>query len=278
MPQSLRHAFRVLRKSPGFTAVAVLTLALGIGANTAIFSVVNALLLRSLPLEQPGRLVFISATNPERGITGGGFSLAAFENLRDGNRSFTGVTAFCGDGFTLTGGADPEQIPAARVSPNFLDVLGARPLLGRSFQPAEGEAGSRPVVLIGNSLWKRRFGGDPGILGKSITLDQDVYSIIGVMPPDFSFPFTGIDVWVTRLMNFGGFQPEQIRAGAEFLTSNARLKPGVSIEQADAEGRCSVNITARSIHAPRTPIRTATWPWYRYRKAWSLVSAPLYWC
>src|ERR1019366_10164108 len=137
MWQSLRYGLRVIRKSPGFAAIAVLTLALGIGANTAIFSVVNALLLRSLPLEQPDRLVYVSGFNPERGISGGGFSVAAYENIRDGNHSFTGVAAFVfNDSFTLTGAGEPEQIGAGRVAPDFLDVLGARPLLGRGFKAA----------------------------------------------------------------------------------------------------------------------------------------------
>jgi predicted permease len=238
MWQSLRYGLRVIRKSPGFAAIAVLTLALGIGANTAIFSVVNALLLRSLPLEQPDRLVYLSGFNPERGISGGGFSVAAYENIRDGNHSFTGVAAFVfNDSFTLTGAGEPEQIGAARVAPNFLDVLGARPLLGRGFQAAEGVEGARPVTLISHALWERRFAADRNILGKTITFDQDVYTIIGVMPADFPFPFPGIDAWVTRIMNYGGFQPEQIRAGAGYLTATARLRPGVSIGQAESELR-----------------------------------------
>jgi putative ABC transport system permease protein len=235
MWQSLRYGLRVIRKSPGFAAVAVLTLAIGIGANTAIFSVVNALLLRSLPLEQPDRLVYLSAVNPARNITGGGFSVAAFENLRDGNHSFTGIAAWCGDGFTMTGAGEPEQLSAARVAPNFLDVLGARPFLGRGFQPSEGVDGARTVALISHALWERRFGSDQNILGKTITLDQDLYTIIGVMPADFPFPFPNTDVWVTRVMDFGGFQPEQIRAGAGYLTATARLRPGVTVSQAEAE-------------------------------------------
>jgi predicted permease len=236
MLPSLRHALRVLRQGPGFTAVAVLTLALGMGANTAIFSVVSALLLRSLPLDDPGRLVSLSLAYPERGLpSGGAFSVKAYETLRDGNRSFTGIAAYCNEGFTLLGSAEPARIAAARVSPNFLDVLGARPLLGRGFRPAEGEPGGPPVALISQSLWTRRFGADPNIAGKSVILDQEVYSIIGVMPPNFAMPFAGIDAWVTRLMNFNGFQPEQIRAGAGFLFATARLRPGVSIGSADAD-------------------------------------------
>jgi len=251
MWQSVRYSLRVIRKSPSFAAIAVLTLALGIGANTAIFSVVNALLLRSLSLQQPDRLVFLSLFHPERGINGGAFSVAAYETMRDGNRSFTGIAAFCGDGVTLTGGGRPEQIAAARVSPNFFDVLGARPLLGRGFEPAEGVEGARPVALISHALWERRFASDPNILGKTVTFNQDVYTIIGVMPPEFPFPFPGLDAWVTRVMDFSGFQPEQIRAGAGFLTATARLRPGVSISQAESE-LAVLNQHYRAEH-PRAP-------------------------
>src|ERR1700683_2663224 len=183
MLHNLRHTFRVLRKSPGFVVVAVLTLALGIGANTAIFSVANALLLRPLPLEDPSRLVSISVQNAEKNLNGSAFALRTYELMRDGNRSFTGVTAASGEGFTLLGGNQPERLAAARVAPNFLDVLGARPSIGRGFQASEGLSGGPRVVLMSPSLWQRRFGAGNDILSKSIPLDQDVYSIIGVMPP-----------------------------------------------------------------------------------------------
>ena len=124
MLQSLGRTLRVLRKNPGFTAVAVLTLALGIGANTAIFSVVNSLLLRPLPLDDPSRLVSISIVNVEKNLNGSAFALRTYEMMRDGNRSFTGVTAASGEGFTLLGNAKPERLAAARVAPNFLDALG----------------------------------------------------------------------------------------------------------------------------------------------------------
>jgi len=235
MLASLRHAARVLRKAPGFTAIAVLTLALGMGANTAIFSVVNALLLRSLPLADPGRLLFLAADYPQRGVTRGAFSVAAYENMRDGNRSFAGITAFAQEGFTLLGDGEPEQLPGARVSPNLLDVLGTKPILGRGFLAEEGVTGARPVTLISYSLWQRRFGADPHILGKSVTLNQEDYSVIGVLPPQYAFPFAGTDIWVSRLMNSSSFQPSQIRAGAGFLQGIVRLRPGVSIPQAEAE-------------------------------------------
>src|ERR1700693_1652642 len=235
MWQNVRYGLRILRKNRGFTAIGVITLGPGRGATPAIFSVVDSLLLRSLTLREPGNLVFLSAFNPQRGIAGGGFSLASYETLRDGNRSFSGITAFCPDGFSLTAAGEPDQIAAARVSPNFLDVLGAQPFMGRGFTPEEGDPGARPAVLISRALWARRFASDPNILGKSINLDNEAYTVVGVMPQDFPFPFTGRDAWVTRILKYGGFQPEQIRAGAGFLTAIARLKPGVSREQAEAE-------------------------------------------
>jgi putative ABC transport system permease protein len=235
MRQNLRYAVRMMIKSPGFTGVAVLTLGLGIGANTAIFSVVNALVLRPLPLSDPERLMLISVSNPARGFRGSSFSLASFESLREKNRSFSGIAGFCFDALTLTGGAEPEQLAAARVSPNFFEVLGTPPLIGRGFRREEGEAGAAPIVLISSALWERRFAGDRAILGKTISLDQDVYTIIGVMPAEYAFPSPGQDVWVTRVMKYGRLQPEQIQTGAGFLNAMARLAPGANIPQADAE-------------------------------------------
>lgn len=231
----LRFGIRILRKDPGFTVTAVLILALGIGANTAIFSVVNALLLRSLPLQDPDRLVYVSAFDPTRHVSGGGISVAQYETLRDGNRSFTGITAFVSDGFALTGAGEPESLAAARVSPNFFEVLGARLALGRGFRPDEGGEGSRPLVVISHALWSRHFSSDPAIVGKPVTLGHEVYTIIGVAPPEFPFPFPAIDVWVSRIMKYGGLQPEQIRAGAGMLNAFARLRPGMTAGQAEAE-------------------------------------------
>ncbi len=235
--RDVSYALRTMRKSPGFTLVAVLTLALGIGANTAVFSLVHALLLRPLPLPEPDRLMFLTGSNPARPGAGVPFSLTAYETVRDGNRSLSGVTAFCAEGLTLTGLGDPVQLTGSLVSPNFFEVLRVQPLLGRGFQASEGEAGGKPVVLISRRLWENRFAGDPAVLGRTVTLGQDQYTIIGVMPPDFPFPFAGTDVWATRLMRYSGLQAEQIRNGAGYLAAIARLKPGVTASQADAEVR-----------------------------------------
>jgi putative ABC transport system permease protein len=235
MWQTVQFGLRAMRKSPGFTAVAVLTLALGIGANTAMFSVVEALLLRPLPLPASDRLVFLSTSNPRRTGAGVPFSLIAYETIRDAGRSFTGITAFCTEGLTITGTGDPEQVAASLVAPNFFDVAGVHPALGRGFSLAEGDPGGNPVAVISSALWQRRFGGDSAVIGQPLTLASTRYTVIGVMPPEFPFPFAGTDVWITRLMNYSGLQAEQIRNGAGYLTGIARLRPGAGPRQAEAE-------------------------------------------
>lgn len=225
-------AFRLLRGSPGFTTVAILTLALGIGANTAIFTVVNAVLLQPLPLQSPERLVFLIASRAESRYP---FSVPAYESLRDRNHSFSSVTAFCEQGLTLTGLGEPERLEAALVSASFFGTLESQPLLGRAFLPGEDQPGAKPVVLISHSLWQRRFAADRGVLGKTLTLDGNIATIIGVMPPAYGFPFRGTDVWVPGLAWYSGLQPEQVRNGAGFLNGIGRLRPGVDLRQAQSE-------------------------------------------
>src|SRR5579864_7203872 len=169
----------MLAKSPGFTAVAILTLALGIGANTAIFSVADALLIRPLPYQDPDRLVIVTnASGPNRRA----FSYLRATFLQEHGRSFEGFAPFVAENFNLTGRGDPEQLPAVRVGWNFFQVLGVGPALGRSFRPEEDRPGGHPAVVISDALWKRRFSADPGVLGQSITLDSIDTTIIGVMP------------------------------------------------------------------------------------------------
>jgi len=235
MLYSLRHALRLMRKSPGFTAAAVLTLALGIGANTAMFSVVYALLLRPLPLDRPERLVFLVGNNPQRPGSTIPFSVTAYETLRDSASTLAGVTAFNSEALTLTGAGDPVQLSGERVSPNFFDVVGVQPVAGRAFQPQEGNPGAATVALLSEGVWERRFGRDPSILGRSITLAQTPYTVIGIVPRGLTIPRDDVDVWITQIAQYGGLSQEQIRNGAGFLSGIARLKPGVTVEQADAD-------------------------------------------
>jgi predicted permease len=183
--QDLRHGLRMLAKNPGFTAVAVFTLALGIGANTAIFSVVNGVLLRALPYPEPARLMSIYETTARLGQ--GAVSYPDFLDWRRENHSFTDIAAFRGDDFNFTGSGQPEHLRGELVSASLLPVLGVNPLLGRSFLPQEDQQGASGVVMLTYGLWERRFGGDPNILGKTLTLNAKSYVVIGILPSDFRF-------------------------------------------------------------------------------------------
>jgi putative ABC transport system permease protein len=234
--RDLRYALRTLRRSPGFAAVAILTLAVGIGANTAIFSVANALLLRPLPYPQAERLVLISAQDKASGARGSPLSWPRFEFTRDHSRSYTGVAAFTNEDFNLTGKGDPEQIRAARVSWNFFDVLGVRPAVGRAFRPGEDQPGGDNVALIGASLWTRRFAADPGAVGRTMTLDGKDYTIIGVLPANFRFGFFGaaVDIVAPRVFELNLVTPQQVAGGVMFLNYVARLPVGTAIAMAQA--------------------------------------------
>jgi putative ABC transport system permease protein len=227
----------MLLKSPGFALVAIVTLALGIGANTAIFSVANALLLRPLPYAHPERLVLVYAEKPD---TPGDIHPLSYPHatfLSEKSRAFSGFAAFTSENFNLTGVGDPEQLSAARVSWNFFDVLGVRPAMGRAFLPEEDRPGGRAVCLISHALWTRTFGARADIAGQDITLDATPYTIIGVLPRGFHFEPLGaqVDLWAPRVFDLNITTPAQIRAGVGFLTAVARLAPGVGAGQAEAE-------------------------------------------
>src|SRR5262249_46107806 len=173
--QDLRYGARMLLKHPGFTLVAVITLALGIGANTAIFSLVNAVLLRPLPFPEAGRLVQVWNTNLEKGITSFAITVRDYTNWRRRSQAFEHLAAYRFWTFTLTGGGEPEQLPGNNVSASFFSTLGVNPLLGRTFLPAEEQPGGAPVVALSHGLWQRRFGGDPGIINQTVMLDGKAY-------------------------------------------------------------------------------------------------------
>ena len=233
--QDLRYAIRILAKSPGFLAVSIFTLAVGIGANTAIFSVANALLLRPLPFAHPDRLVLISANRKDDGREP--LSWPRYTMIDANQRSFRAVAAFTRETFNLTGSGDPAQIEAARVSWNFFDVLGVRPAAGRWFRAEEDRPAGDPVIVISHGLWMRRFAGSPGIIGRHVTLDSQDYTIIGVTPAAFRFSLLGadVDIYAPRVIDLNLITPAQAQAGTGFLTLVARLRDGVEIPRAQAE-------------------------------------------
>lgn len=238
--QDILYALRTMRNNPLFTLTAVLTLALGIGGNTAIFTVIRGVLLTPLRFHEPDRLVYFSIENPKRNAREGSFTLTEFEEIRAAATTFTAApgafgrpenTALSGD--RDNGGSGPEALKGARVSANFLDILGVHPLLGRSFLPEEDKRGGPPVAMISSSLWKRRFAADPLVAGRTATIDAIPHTIIGVLPDGFEFPFAGVDVWVTRPAEWSLLPPRYW--GVATLTGFARLKPHATLEQAQAE-------------------------------------------
>ena len=229
--QDLRYAIRMLVKHKGFTLVAALAIALGIGANTAIFSVVNAVLLRPLPFAEPDRLVAIKTINLKNGEKSfGNASPAEFVDWRAQSQSFEQVVAETGGGVTLTGGEQPEMFTGARVSEGYFAMLGVNPALGRTFLPEEFKSAGSPAIILSYRLWQRRFASDPGLVGQTLTLDGKPSTIVGVMPPDFKQPDYA-EVWMPLP---SGSSEMQLR-GARYFVTMARLKRGVTIEQAQAE-------------------------------------------
>jgi putative ABC transport system permease protein len=233
--QDLRYGLRTLARKPGFTIVAIIALALGIGANTAIFSVVNSVLLRPLAYHDPAALVVINHDYPKINLKAS-VSAIGYTHYRDNVKSFESVAAVTGGGFNLTGGGDPEQVNGSMVTHNFFSALGVRSLLGRVFLAEEDQPGKNKVVALSHAFWQRRFGGDPGIVNKTITINDESYTVVGVMPPSFQFGRElgrVVDLWTPI-----AFTREQLdfnRLTNENLFVIARLKPGVKIGQAQAE-------------------------------------------
>jgi putative ABC transport system permease protein len=227
--QDVRYGLRMLRRNPGLTFVAMLTLALGIGANTAIFSVVNAVLLRSLPYREPDRLVYLHQRRPQEGAI---LALSAdFLDWRDQAKSFEKIAAIDGGSVDLTQNGEAERLSAGVVSADLFATLGVAPLLGRTFTPAEDLAGGPPVVILSNDLWRRRFGGDPQVIGRTITLEGQTRTVIGIMPSGFRFPGRS-DLWLPLALNV---TRELGRQTGYTLSVIARLKPGVTPEAARAD-------------------------------------------
>ena len=227
----LRYAARTQVKNPAFTIVAVIALALGIGANTAIFSVVNTVLLRPLPYKDPDRLVLVWEDNTKQGYPRDTPTAANFIDWRDQNQVFEGMAAFTPDNFNLTGIGDPERLQGRRISASVFQLLGVDPQIGRVFTSAEDQPGSERVVLLSYGLWQRRFGGDSSIVGKALSLNGRSYTVVGVMPAGFQFPSSADQVWVPI-----AFTPEEAAdRTTHYLKVLARLKPGVMLSQAQTD-------------------------------------------
>jgi len=230
--QDLRYGARMLLRKPGFTLIAIITLALGIGANTAIFSVVNAVLLRPLPYEESERLVVLYETNPQQGRDEMSVSYPNFADWRAQSQSFEQLAACLYGGMILTGKDEPARLQVVAVSADFFAMLRVKPLRGRIFLPEEDKVEGAPVVVLSHALWQSRFGGDEGLIGRQITLDGKSRTVIGVMPPNFALPpGDQTEVW----MAIGTLADQMQNRGVHRLTAIGRLKSGVTLQQARTE-------------------------------------------
>ena len=240
--QDVRYAFRIMRAKPVFAATAILTLALAIGGNTAMFTIIRAVLLKPLQYSDADRLVRVS----------GGATPSRFEEMKAGARSFDALAAFTGrENITLSAGSEPEVLKGIRISAGFLRIPGVDLIAGRSFRPDEDSPGGAPVAMISAELWQRRFAGDPQIAGKTANLGAVAYTIIGVLPPHFQFPFPDVDVWMTAPEEWP-LMPPQSRAlspySDDIWPAETRSEPGTS-QRRDA--RASPAIRGRSSHHAR---------------------------
>jgi putative ABC transport system permease protein len=236
--QDIRYGVRMLLKVPSVSVVAIIALALGIGANTAIFSVVNAVLLRPLPFPNPDSLMAVFETDAQRGQQRGSYSYPNFLDLRAQNQSFERLASYHGSDFIMTGRGDPARLQGTVVTADLFPLLGIAPALGRGFLPEEDKPSAKGnVVLLSQQLFQRRFNSDPNVLNQAITLDGKSYTVVGVMPRSFEFPIQNdpVDLWTTMADDDSGSSPISAQRGAHFLGLLGRLKPGVSKEQAQAE-------------------------------------------
>jgi putative ABC transport system permease protein len=228
--QDFRYALRMLAKQPAFTAIAVLTLALGIGANTAIFSLVNSVLLRSLPYPDPNRIVYFEGKNPSQGITDSNVSVLDFQDWTRQSQVFSHTASFWTGGAALAEqGREPERVPRAGVTIRFFDLLGVQPMLGRNFLEEEDRPDSPTAAIVSEGLWKRRFGSDRSIVGKTITINTQPVTVVGVMPAGFEFP-ENTQIWTPAAINLAE-EPRDNRS----YSALGRLKPGMKLEQAQSQ-------------------------------------------
>jgi putative ABC transport system permease protein len=228
--QDLRYGARTLWKNPGFTLIAVVTLSLGVGANTAIFTVVNAALLRGLPYRAPERLAHLFEATPQKTYAQREFSYPDYQDYQR-SQAFEGLAAYAGGGGILTGRGEPQRIFAPAASANFFSVLGVEPLIGRTFREGEDKPGAERVTVLTYGMWRRMFGGDPGVVGQTLTISNNQYTVVGVLPPSFQFALRQADLWLP-------YQPTPNQLSRRFMHGTnliGRLRPGVSLEQAQAE-------------------------------------------
>lgn len=231
--QDLRFGLRVLVRKPAFSLIALFTIALGIGANSAVFSVVNALLLRPLPYPNSEQLVMVWGKIPSNGLDKLNASAAEFVDYRDRNQSFSAVATYASIGRNLTGAGEPQRITVTFVTASFFSVLGTKPAYGRTFLDAEDQPGHNEVVILSYGIWQRLFGGDQNIIGQNITLDGISQTVVGVMPADFQFPDSETAIW--KPIAFTADDIGENNRGSHYLDLIARVKPGISIEQAQAD-------------------------------------------
>lgn len=266
--QDLSFALRLLRNHPLFTAIALVTLAVGIGANTAIFSVVKAVLLQALPYPEAGRVVVIWNGYDQPGLEQAAIAAAEFADIREQQRTFDGVSAINRQRMNLVGEGEPEQVVGYSVSPNLFDLLGVTPRLGRGFNADDGQEGSEKVVLLSHALWMRRFGGDPSVVGRAIQLGGRLRTVIGVMPAGVGFPDAPVgflsgrgDVWVP----YGWEQARAEPRGDQYLGVIARIRSGKGIDQARADLE-TISARFRAQYPDR----------YTGASRWGLVLVPLH--
>ncbi|MGC1910855.1 MAG: ABC transporter permease [Candidatus Acidiferrales bacterium] len=230
--QHIRYGVRMLARNSGFTLIAILTLALGIGMNTVMFSFVNAWVIHPLPYPHPDQLVVIQSENTKTGSAGNTNDAADIYDIQRSARSFDQLSVSSPTEFNLTGGGTPDRILGARVSWNFFETLGATPALGRSFLPEEDRPGAAHVAILSRGLWETRYAGDPQIIGRTIQIDGESYSVVGVMPAKFQLPLTGeSNIWTPLALT----EPQRADRLHNWLFTIARMKPGVTLAQAQAD-------------------------------------------
>ncbi|HLJ47966.1 MAG TPA: ABC transporter permease [Bryobacteraceae bacterium] len=229
----LRYAFRQLLKSPAFTTAAVATLALGIGANSAIYAVIDAALMRPLPYPNPDRLIIAWKGEPAE-PTFYSFSYPRFRFFQEHALDFADIAVYDDEVVTFAEGGDPERVVGGRISANFLRVMGVKPQIGRDFTADEDRHGAPPVALLSDHLWRTRYHADPGVLGRKVRVDADEATVIGVLPAGVQFRNESVDIWRTRIVDTRTFAPASVQLGASYLTAIGRLHAGVSLRSAQA--------------------------------------------